>query len=420
MRSNYIPRFVQYVLVALMMAPTASAQSPPAAEAVPQGRLLLIGGSERDNNAMIWDEVVRLSGGNGKSIAIFPTASSNPERTSRLYSVQMQALGLQPFVVPASPLLKDVDFHQIARDPQWAERVRQADAVFLAGGEQARYRRVLVNEDGTNTPLLEAIWHVYRKGGLVVGTSAGMAVMSRVMFVEADLILPVLLNGARMKREVDVGLGFAPKDWFVDQHFLTRGRFGRTLVAMQTYDFPFGLGVDEDTAVVIERGRTARVIGYRGALIVDASQAQRDPQEPRFHTRGVRLSFLSHDDQIDLVTREVTLGPEKKPEHLIDPYAPGFKPYYPYRQFYNDIFANTTVLEVMYKLVDGPFEDAHGLAFDGAAAKRQAETPGFEFRFYRTRESRSWESPTALGDPFTVQNVFLDIRPITVRGPLYE
>jgi cyanophycinase len=116
----------------------------------------------------------------------------------------------------------------------------------------------------------------------------------------------------------------------------------------------------------------------------------------------------------------VTLGPEKKPEYLIDPYAPGFKPYYPYKQFHNDIFANTTLLEVMYQLVDSPYEEAIGLSFDGAAARQKAETPGFEFRFYRTRESKSWESPTAIGDPFTVLNIFLDIRPITIRGPLYE
>lgn len=410
-----MPSFHAIVLIVSLFG-QLTLQTPSA----PSGSLLLIGGAERDNNAMIWDEVVRLAGGPGKSIAIFPTASSNPERTGLLYTQQLKALGLEPFAVPASPLFKDVDYRKIVVDPVWVERVRQTDAVFLAGGEQSRYRRVLVGEDGKNTPLLDAIWHVYRKGGTIIGTSAGTAVMSRVMFIQADLIHPVLVDGAQMQREVDKGLGFMPDDWFVDQHFLTRGRFGRALVVMEAYKFPFCLGIDEDTAVVIERGRMARVIGYRGAMIVDASQVQRDPQESRFHVKGVRLSYLSHDDQFDLVTREVKLGPEKKPEHLIDPYAPGFKPYYPYRQFYNDIFANTMLFEVMYKLVDGPFEDAIGLSFDGDVARRQAEAPGFEFRFYRTRESKSWESPTALGDPLTVLNVFLDIRPITIRGPLYR
>jgi cyanophycinase len=121
-----------------------------------------------------------------------------------------------------------------------------------------------------------------------------------------------------------------------------------------------------------------------------------------------------------LVTREVTPGIEKKPEFLIDPAAPGFRPYYKNRQFYNDIFANTMLLEVMYKLVDSPYEEAIGLSFDGAAARTQAETPGFEFRFHRTHESKSWDSPTAVADAYTVLNIMLDVRPITIRGPLYE
>jgi cyanophycinase len=386
----------------------------------PRGRLLLIGGSERDNNALIWDEVVRLAGGAGKTVAIFPTASNNPQRTGQLYALQAERLGLKPVVIPASPLLKDRDFRQVARDPEWVERVRSADAVFLTGGEQVRYRQVLVDENGKNTPLLDAIWHVYRKGGLVMGTSAGMAVMSRVMFIDADLVLNVMLDGANLRREVHQGLGFMPKDWFVDQHFLTRGRFGRTLVAMQTYDFPFAIGIDEDTAVVIEAARTARIIGYRGAVFFDASEAKRDPSEPRFNTRGVRLSYLSHDDQYDLITREVKLGPQKKPEDLIDPSAPGFKPYYPYHQYFNDILANTKLLDLMVQLVDSPWEDAIGLAFSLNSARQNAETPGFEFRFYRTGETKSWDSPTAIGDPYTVLDVFLDIRPITIRGPLYK
>jgi len=414
------PCLAACLVLRLVVAMPASAQPSGVAADAPRGQLLLIGGSERDNNRLIWDEVVRLAGGPGSSIAVFPTASNNPVRTGNLYALQLERLGLKPFVVPASPLLKDRDYRQMARDPQWVERVRNADAVFLTGGEQVRYRQVLVDAEGQNTPLLDAIWHVYRKGGLVMGTSAGMAVMSRVMFIDADLVLNVMLDGANLRREVHAGLGLMPNDWFVDQHFLTRGRFGRTLVAMQTYDFPFAIGIDEDTAVVIEAARSARVIGYRGAVFVDASKATRDPNESRFNVRGVRLSYLSHDDQYDLVTREVKLGPEKKPEDLIDPSAPGFKPYHPYRQFHNDILANTRLLDVMVQLVDSPWEEAIGLAFSLNSARQNAETPGFEFRFYRTGETKSWESATAIGDAYTVLNVFLDVRPITVRGPLYK
>lgn len=406
-----------FVPLLLGVCPLSAATS--AAEE-PRGALLLIGGSERDDNRLLWEEFVRLAGGRGATVAVFPTASNNPERTGRLYAEFFVKLGLKSVVVPLSARLGEGDVRALAYDADWVHRVRSSNAVFLAGGEQRRYRAALVNADGKNTPMLDAIWHVYRQGGLICGTSAGMAVMSRIMYADAEFNLPVMLNGAVMGREADVGLGFVPKDWFVDQHFLARGRFARSLVAMRQYGFPYGLGIDEDTAVVIEQGRRARVVGYRGALILDASAAVSDPQEPRFNLRNVRLSYLSHGDEIDLFTRSVTVAPEKTDEFRIDPFAPGFKPYYLTKQFYNDMVANMMLLEVMYKLIDSPHDEATGLVFDGAAAKSQTTTPGFEFTFRRTRESIAWESPTAPGDAHTVLNVFLDIRPITVRGPLYE
>ncbi|MDZ4687888.1 MAG: cyanophycinase [Planctomycetaceae bacterium] len=394
--------------------------APLTAEDEPRGALLLIGGSERDDNRLLWDEFVRLAGGPGASVAVFATASSNPERTGRLYVEFFAKLGLKAALVPLSARLDGGDVQRQARDPQLVERVRAANAVFLAGGDQRRYRQALVVADGANTPMLDAIWHVYRNGGLVSGTSAGMAVMSRVMYADAEFNLPVMLHGATLGREADVGLGFVPADWFVDQHFLTRGRFARTLVAMRQYEFPFGLGIDEDTGVVFERGHMARVVGYRGATIVDASAATTDPLEPRFNVRNVRLTYLSHGDSIDLKTRQVGIGLEKVAEFKVDPFAPDFQPYYLTKQFYNDMVANTMLLEVMYKLVDSPHDDATGLVFDGAAAKTQPTTPGFEFTFRRNRETVAWASPTAPGDAHTVLNVFLDIRPITIRGPLYE
>ncbi len=86
----------------------------------PQGRLLLFGGSERDNNPLLWDAFVQAAGGPGARIAIFPTASSFPERTGTLYAGQMKQLGLEPFVVPLSPLLKGTDSSAIAQDREWS------------------------------------------------------------------------------------------------------------------------------------------------------------------------------------------------------------------------------------------------------------------------------------------------------------
>jgi cyanophycinase len=188
---------------------------------------------------------------------------------------------------------------------------------------------------------------------------------------------------------------------------------------MQTTSTPFGLGIDEDTALVIEQGRTARVAGYRGAIVLDLSQATHDAKLGRFNLRKARLSYLSHGDQIDLATRAVTVDAEKTPHDMVDPRKPGFQPYFEHRLFVNDILGNMAVVDLMYKLVDSPYDEAFGLAFDGIAARR-GEAPGFEFRFYRGEDTVSWDSHRTHGDSHTVKNIYLDIRPITMRGPLYD
>lgn len=162
-----------------------------------------------------------------------------------------------------------------------------------------------------------------------------------------------------------------------------------------------------------------RVVGYRGVVVMDASAAVIDSDESRFNTRNVLLHYLSHGDTLDLRGRQVGVATQKRDEHRIDPRTPGFKPYYQHKQFYNDIFGNTQLLDLMYKLVDSPHDEAIGLAFEGEAA-HEGTTPGFEFRFQRGPGTVSWDSPEAIGDPYTVLNIRLDIRPITIQGPLYR
>lgn len=395
----------------------------------PLGRLMLLGGSERGDNLMLWSELARLAGANvasdkrpsdkRPSVAVFPTGSRNPERSGAAHSKHLQSLGLDPFVVPAVVTPDLVDQYLVANDAQWVERVREADAVFLSGGNQARYRQVLIDAQGRDTPLLAAIRHVYRRGGVVAGTSAGAAIMSRVMYVDADFVLPVMLHGARHGKELADGFGLVPQDWFIDQHCLVRGRFARALVAMQTIETPFGLGIDENTAVVIEQGKTARVVGFRGMAVLDLSESTRDSTAAKFNLKNAKLSFLSHGDQIDLATRVVTVDPEKAAHGMIDPRHPAFDPFYKKQQFCNDMLGNTALVDLMYKLVDSPHDEAIGLAFDGNAA-RHGDTEGFEFRFYRGPGTVSWDVHRPHGDSHTVKNVYLDIRPITIHGPLYK
>jgi len=392
---------------------------PDAPDAVsPQGKLVIMGGSERFDNIVIWSEIVRLAGGDGASIAVFPTASGNPQVDGDDVVRVLNELGANAFFVPVALRGLSVPCAEAVVDPVLVRAVRESQGVFFVGGSQSRICQALIDEDGQHTPMLDAIWDVHRQGGVIAGTSAGAAVMSRIMYRNARSNLGTMINGVSMGKELDHGLGFLNPAWYVEQHCLVRGRFARSLVAMHDQGFSFGVGVDEDTALVVN-GDHAKVIGYRGALIMDLSDAQNDETIAGFNLQNVKLTYLDRGDAINLKTLDVTPATEKSADRRIDPRAPDFRPRFRHHIFCNDILGNMAVHDLMRQLVDNQHDEAHGLAFDGAAS-RQSATPGFEFRFFRGDDTMGWETEAFGGDDYTIVNIHLDITPITIEGPLYK
>ncbi|MFO0905262.1 MAG: cyanophycinase [Pirellulales bacterium] len=382
-----------------------------------RGSLVIMGGSERFDNRVIWSEIVKQAGGDGSRIAVFPTASGAPQVDGDDVVRILKEEGADAFLVPLAIRGLDTDYRDVVRDPAIVESVRQSQGVFFVGGEQARIRQALVTPEGENTPLLEAVWHVYRDGGVVAGTSAGAAVMSRIMFRSAQSVLNTMQHGVTMGREIDYGLGFLDPDWFVDQHCLVRGRFARALVAMHDQGFGFGFGIDEDTALVVA-GDQARVIGYRGVLVFDLSDASSDPKLAPFNLKNARLSYLDRGDSIHLRTLRISPSPEKQAGRRVVPAAADFRPRFRQRPVFNDILGNMAVHDLMVKLVDNRSDEGLGLAFDGAAALA-GPTAGFEFRFYRGDDSEAWQTEAFGGDDYTVANIHVDVSPVQLVGPLY-
>ena len=152
-----------------------------AARAQGTGALVLAGGAVRSDNTEVWERIVALAGGAGAPIAVLATASANPRGSAEGAVKALNRAGAQAFFVPAALLLKDTDYRQVVKDPQWVSRVRAAKGVFFTGGDQNRTMVALRQPDGSATPLLDAIWAVYRGGGVLGGTSAGTAIMSSTM-----------------------------------------------------------------------------------------------------------------------------------------------------------------------------------------------------------------------------------------------
>ena len=389
----------------------------------PAGSLVIIGGAVRFNNHEVWSEVVRLAsnaanGATSPSVAVFPTASGVPNATADRLSSALTAAGASPVVIPLAVRNADLDYRVVALDPTWVERVDACTGVFFSGGDQSRIVQALVAEDGRPTPLLDAVWRVYRRGGVIAGTSAGAAIMSRIMFRDAQNVLNCLVNGVQMDRQVGLGLGFMPRDWFIDQHALVRGRFARSLVAMKHANIPYGLGIDENTALVVSPSGQLKIVGYKGAILLDLSQAQSDPQISVFNVKNARLSYLEYGDQLDLHTLSITPSLERQNGKIDIVMAP--PPSEPIRPlFTNDILGNTTAIDLMFRLIEGRRAEAFGLAFDGFAAREQS-TPGFEFRLYRDADTVAWSTDAFGHDSYTIANIHLDVRPVEINGPLYR
>jgi len=384
-----------------------------------RGSLVIIGGSERFNHREYWDEIVELAGGPGSRIAVFPTASGDPVKKGNWVISALNKSGADAFLVPVAWKLFNKTPQEAVSDPDHVAQVLAATGIFLIGGEQDKIVKALFTADGKHTPMLDAIWEVYRKGGVIAGTSAGAAVMSRIMYRDAESVLDTMLKGVRWGKEIDRGLGFIHEDWFVDQHLFVRGRFARTLVAMQNQGFKYGIGVDENSAIIVTNGKDVRVIGHKGALVMDLSRAEHDPSLGRFNLKNARLTYLDRGDRFDLKTLEVTPSQEKLDDEELDPKSPDYRPALRRPLFSNDILGNTTVIDLMGTLMESVSPVATGLAFDGHAAKKEP-VDGFEFKFTRDDESVAWYTELFGGDDYTIVNIRLDIRPIRIAGPLYD
>jgi len=384
-----------------------------------RGSLVIIGGSERFNHREYWDEIVELAGGPGSRIAVFPTASGDPVKKGGWVISALNKSGADAFLVPVAWKMFSKTPQEAVSDPDHVAQVLEATGIFLIGGEQDKIVKALFTADGQHTPMLDAMWEVYRKGGVIAGTSAGAAVMSRIMYRDAESVLETMLKGVRWGKEIDRGLGFIDDDWFVDQHLFVRGRFARTLVAMQNQGFKYGIGVDENSAIIVTHGKDVRVIGHKGALVMDLSRAEHDPSLGRFNLKNARLTYLDRGDRFNLKTMEVFPAQEKLDDEKLDPKSPDYRPAHRRPLFHTDILGNTTVIDLMGNLMESVSPVATGLAFDGHAARKEP-VDGFEFKFTRDDESVAWYTETYGGDDFTVVNIRLDIRPIRIAGPLYD
>lgn len=210
------------------------------------GALVIAGGGNLPD--VVRERFLQLAGGKAAKVVVIPTASAAADGPDA-------GTALDPWkkLGAVSVVLLHTRKRDEADRPEFVKPLTEATGVWLGGGDQARlvaaYRGTLVEKE---------LHKLLARGGVIGGTSAGAAIMSKLMIV-----------GGKAEAETGEGFGFLPGA-VIDQHFLKREREQRLAGVLAKHRGYFGLGIDEETAVVV-KGRHIRVIGNSDAVVCQAA-----------------------------------------------------------------------------------------------------------------------------------------------------
>lgn len=272
-----------WLLVLGLLATPAQASLFDYFKKPPQGSLVIVGGG--DTPEEVQKKFVALAGGVGKArIAVLPMANTADDEEAREVQGDFQKLGAQVQILSLT--------RAQAQIPQSADLIKSFSGFWYTGGDQSKLLAIL-----ENTAVLKAIDTRFQQGAVVGGTSAGAAVMSGVMLTGRwkPALTPEeteYLNIAKGMLDVSRGFGIF-KGAIVDQHFDTRARYNRLISAVLDHPQLVGVGIDEETALLVRPDGVWEVLGRHYVKIIDARKAtiaQEDDILAR--ARDIRLHVL--------------------------------------------------------------------------------------------------------------------------------
>jgi cyanophycinase len=261
----------------------------------PKGTLIIIGGHEdKDGDRPILTyvaEQARRTNRNGR-LVIVTVATEAPAEMAEQYTAIFKELGVHAIDV------LDIRTRAEAHDQANVDKIAKAAVVFFTGGDQLR----ITSQIG-DSPLFRCLHERYRKGATIVGTSAGAAAMPETMLVAGPSDTSNEVSGIGMAPGLGLIAGVV-----IDSHFAERGRMGRLLGAVAQNPKNLGLGIDEDTAIVVMQNQHIQVLGSGAVYVVDgqavsySSLSDKNP-EGIVSVFDVTLHVLGADDRLDLQER---------------------------------------------------------------------------------------------------------------------
>src|SRR2546423_1329224 len=270
------------------------------------GGLLIIGGEEDKKDERVILRMLAKQVGKGGKLVIATVASESPRVLFTEYEACLRGIGMRHIHHLS------IDEREEAQHESRLNVLRDADAVFFTGGD-----RLKITSQLGDTPIFSRMREIYDAGGLIAGTSAGASVMTETMLVGGDGDQSHRI-GSMLK--LAPGFGLLP-GVIVDQHFAERGRIGRLLGAIAQNPRILGIGLDEDAAILVRRGRF-QVAGSGAVYVVDGSKVtftninEAEPEEP-LSIYGVKLHVLNQSDSFDLRKRSPRYHPGEEVKEAI-------------------------------------------------------------------------------------------------------
>ncbi len=237
--------------------------------------------------------VVDQCGGTGALIVIVPTASSIPIEVSKNYLHAFSKLGCTNVEV------MDIRKRADSENPKNLELAKRADGFMFSGGNQSKITRKI---GGTELHKILNERYLNDEGFVIAGTSAGAMAMSAQMIAGGSNTESLYKGNVIMRK----GLGLCP-EVIIDTHFVRRGRFGRITEAVAKYPNLVGIGLAEDTGMIIKEGRYCMVIGSGMVIIFDPEELSHNNSKiledgTPMTIGNMKVHVLSNSDQYDLKT----------------------------------------------------------------------------------------------------------------------
>lgn len=254
-----------------------------------RGTLFIIGGGSRPSSMV--DRIVKESGvDKGGYGIILPMSSAEPDSAIYYSKRQFTKLGIDN--IYGLDFQKDEHLTKIKLDS-----IKNARLIYISGGDQNRFMDIVLG-----TKIEASIHEAYNHGSLVGGTSAGAAVMSKIMITGAEKKHPEYASTFRNIEsdniETKTGLGLID-NVIIDQHFVKRSRYNRLISAVLEFPKKTGIGIDESTAILVQ-GNTVEVVGESQVIVLKNPNGMSSKYSDKLGGKGLIMDIYLPGETFNL------------------------------------------------------------------------------------------------------------------------